>query len=307
MKIALCGTWHVHARDYFEKALALGEISGVYEKNEAWRKDFCKRYGVKEFTTFEELLSSDAEGVIVCTATNEHIDVIPKIAAAKKHIFTEKVLGLNEAECRIMEKAIKENGVKFVISLPFKYRGAMIAIKEIVCSGELGKINYARFRNVHSGAVDNWLPPHFYDKTECGGGAMIDLGAHGMYITDWLFGLPEKYSSAFTVCTGKEVEDNAVTVMTYPDGLIALNETGFVSTYYPMSLEIGGSDGYLRYASGTLVKATRKTQGEVKVDIPADKELPIVQFLTNKIEDGCGIEDAIHLSIMMEKAYKNIM
>lgn len=306
MKIALCGTWHVHAPEYFEKAMSLGEISGVYEKNEAWRTAFCKRYGVREFTSLDELLESDADGVIVCTATNEHIEVIPKIAQAKKHIFTEKVLGLNEAECRVMEKAIKENGVNFVISLPFKYRGGLMAIKEIVDSGELGNINYSRFRNCHSGSVDNWLPKHFYDKKECGGGAMIDLGAHGMYVTDWLFGLPEKYSSAFTYCTGKEVEDNAVTVMTYPSGLVALNETGFVSTHYPMSFEIGGSDGSLRYVYGTLIKSTRKS-GEVKVELNKDADLPIVQFLTGNILPGCGIEEAINLSIMMEKAYENIM
>ena len=87
MKIALCGTWHVHARGYFERAAGMCEVAGVYEENEEWGQKFCQKYGVREFRTLDELLESDADGVIVCTATSEHVRIIP--AEAKK-IFTER-------------------------------------------------------------------------------------------------------------------------------------------------------------------------------------------------------------------------
>lgn len=309
MKIALCGTWHVHASGYFEKAMSLCEISGVYEENEAFRKAFCRKYNVREFETFEELLSSDADGVIVCTATNSHPYYITKIAEAKKNIFTEKVLALTENECLKIEDAIKRNGVNFTISFPFKFQPGPMAVKQIVDSGELGKINYVRFRNSHSGSITNFLPEHFYNRQECGGGAMIDLGAHGMYLIDWLSGLPEKYSSTFTHCFGRDVEDNAVTVMSYHSGLIAVNETGFVSGVYPKILEVGGEAGYVRFTGAkesVVVKSTRETKGEVNVALPEAGEAPIIQFLTGRQAPGCGIEEAKNLTIMMQNAYSNI-
>ena len=70
MKVALCGTWHVHAKQSVEAAKKNGgTVVGVYEENADWRRAFCEKQELHEFSSFEELLQSDAEGVIICTAT----------------------------------------------------------------------------------------------------------------------------------------------------------------------------------------------------------------------------------------------
>lgn len=315
MKIAIYGTWHVHAPEYTEAAMKYGEVVGVYEEKEVWRKEFCQKYNLKEFYTPEELFQSEAEGVIVCCASNQHADVIIKLAEAGKHIFTEKVLALTDEDCEKIENALERTGVKFVISMPQKYRAGQLTMKKLVESGELGKINYLRFRNCHSGSCADWLPPHFYHAQQCGGGAMIDLGAHGMYLTEWILGMPNKFASVFTqVCDKPEVleknvdrvEDNAVTVMNYENGCIAINETGFVSMNYPMSLEIGGDKGYARLENNEVTKATILTEGKsVKVALEAELPMPIIQFITGQILEGCGIQEAKALTHMMVMAYKN--
>ena len=221
MKVAVCGLWHVHAEEYFLHARDLGEVVGVYDDNAQRRTEFCEKYQVKAIETFEELLSSDAEGVIVATATNAHVDVMVKLANAGKHIFTEKVLALTDEGAAEIAEAVRNNGVRFVISLPWKYHAPQIAVYETVKSGELGKVNYLRFRNCHSGSLDGWLPAHFYSAEECGGGAMIDLGAHGMYLTDWISGVPATAASVFTKSDASPlnvdgVEDNAVTATGIP-------------------------------------------------------------------------------------------
>lgn len=311
MKTALCGTWHVHAGEYFNRARALGEVVGVYEENEERRHAFCQERDVAEFDSFEALLDSDAEGVIVCTATNLHPELIIRLAQAGKHIFTEKVLALTDEDCDRIARAVEENHVNFVISLPQKYVASRVAVKEIAASGELGKINYLRFRNCHGGSVDNWLPAHFYDREECGGGAMIDLGAHGMYLTDWICGQPDTYRSVFTVADDNErnadrVEDNAVTVMGYQNGCIALNETGFVSKGCPAMLEVGGDRGYVRMVDNRVCKCTVQTDNQyVEVTLGEDLMKPIDQFLTGRILPGCGMEEARRLTHMMVMAYRN--
>lgn len=312
MKVALCGLWHVHAADYFNHAVALGEVVGVYEENEQWRNDFCKEHNVQPILSFEELLASDAEGVIVCTATDAHVDVMVKLADAGKHIFTEKVLALTDEGAVKVEEAVKRNGVKFVISLPWKYNASQIAVHEIAAGGELGKLNYLRFRNCHSGTLDNWLPAHFYNAKECGGGAMIDLGAHGMYLTDWICGQPVSAASMFTKSCDDAalnvdgVEDNAVTVMGFANGCIAVNETGFVSRGYPSSLEVGGEKGYVRADNNGVVKCTADTDYKpAVVKVGENQPSPIDQFLTGNILPGCGMEAAKRLTHLMVMAYGN--
>ena len=114
---------------------------GFYEKDDALAEEYRKRFDLPRFATAEDLLNSNAEGVIVCSATSDHAEDMIRIANAKKHIFTEKVLALTDADCGRVEAAIRENGVSFTISLFQKYIGSRIAVKQIVDSGELGKIN----------------------------------------------------------------------------------------------------------------------------------------------------------------------
>lgn len=315
MKVAICGVWHVHAADYTKTALKNAQVVGVWDENEERKNDFCKQFDLPAFESFEDLLASEAEGVIVCTSTDTHADLMVRLAEVGKHIFTEKVLALTVEDCERVEKAVKENNVKFVISLVQKYRPCPLTVKQIVDSGELGRINYIRFRNCHNGSTGNWLPKHFYDAKECGGGAMIDLGAHGMYLIDWIGGTPDTYKSVFTnACINEgamllntdKVEDNAVTVMGYADGCIAVNETGFVSSFYPMTLEVGGENGAVFYMDERVVKRTAATEGKV-VEVPLCDELPspLEQFLSGEILEGCGIEEAKSLTRMMVGAYGN--
>ena len=303
-KVAFCGVWHVHAHDYYKKANELAEIVGVWEKDPVRRSEFCKQYGLHEFKTLDELLASDADGVIVTSASCDHAEHMIKIANAKKDIFTEKVLALTTEDCLKVKEAVERNGVQFVISLFWKYNPRVKTVKKIIDSGELGRINYLRFHNSHSGETAHWLPEHFYNKEECGGGALVDLGAHGMYITEWILGMPVSCKTYLGHCYPNEVEDNAVAVMGFESGAVAVNETSFVSMCCPEVLEIGGERGYVYFrGTGDVIKATLDTEKKsVSEPICEADPLPVVQFLTNNVLPGCGIEEGIRLTKMMELA-----
>lgn len=313
MKTAIFGVWHVHAPDYTRTALKHGEVVGFYEPDDALAAAFAAQFDIPRFASAEDLLASDARGVIVCSASNTHADDMVKIANAGKHIFTEKVLALTDADCERVEKAVAQNGVSFTISLFQKYLPARRAVKQVVQSGELGNVNYLRFRNCHSGSSNNWLPAHFYNREQCGGGAMIDLGAHGMYLAHWILGEPISAKSAFTLCNQNpgaaakntdRVEDNAVTVMTFESGAIAVNETGFVSCCSPVVFEVHGDKGYVYMENNRVIKCTEATgRAQVEVALPEALPLPIEQFVTGNVLPGCGMDEARALTRMMELAY----
>ncbi|MBR4888767.1 MAG: Gfo/Idh/MocA family oxidoreductase [Clostridia bacterium] len=312
MKTVICGLWHVHAEGYYKTAAEYTDVIGVYEPNETWRKEFCAKYNLPEFATLEELLACGADAAIVCTSTDTHADVIVRLAEAGMDIFSEKVLALTSEECAKIKAAVEKNGVRFVISYPHKYGAGAQTVKMVIDSGELGKINFFRCRNVHDGSTGHWLPLHFYNAKECGGGAMIDLGAHGMYLSEWICGMPVAAKSVFTVaCDHSEVtalntdgvEDNAVTVMQYADGCIAINETGFDSTGYPLTLEVCGENGWVRYSGSKVEMKTKTADGVVEVPMEPALPAPLVQFCTGDILPGCGMAEAVNLTKLMEMAY----
>ena len=311
MKVAIIGVWHVHAGDYTKTAKEFGQVVGVYDSNAEWKNNFAKSHEIKAFDTLDDLLNSEAEGVIICNATNEHKDVMIKAARKGKHIFTEKVLTLTEKDALEVKAEVEKANVNFVISFPHKVSAYVKTVKALCESGVIGEINYFRFRNCHNGSTAHWLPSHFYDKDAAGGGAMVDLGAHGMYLTEYFLGEPVTYKSSFThFCRDEKdrtlnpsaLEDNAVTVMTFENGAIAVNETGFVSVGSPLTLEVGGSLGYIRYTDSKVTLKTAKKSEEVPLE---EGDLtPIRTFLSGKLQKGAGIDDAVTLTRMMEKAYR---
>ena len=315
MKTVVCGVWHVHAPQYTEAAFKYTDVIGAYDPDPLKLKAFCDKTGVKAYDSFEELVSAGADSAIVCSSTDLHADLIVKLAEAGIDIFTEKVLALTVEDCERIRAAVKSSGVRFVISLPQKSYAAPLTVKRIADSGKIGRINYVRFRNCHSGSTGNWLPPHFYSEKECGGGAMIDLGAHGMYLIDWLLGEPESYTSVFRTACDKpdnlvknkdRVEDNAVTVMGYKNGAIAVNETGFVSGNAPQILEVGGELGTVRAVNGKVFLSILGSKGDDPIELDASIPEPIIQFLTNDVRDGFGIDEACRLTKMMVGAYNNV-
>ncbi len=313
INIALVGTWHVHFEGYANTILdnPLCKITAIWDNNKESALHYAKQYNCEYVEDYDQLLQrTDVDGILVCTSTDLHHTVMKKAAQAGKHIFTEKVLCFTEADALDVAKTVKENGVKFCISFPWRTRGDFLWIKDAVDNGLVGEINYCRMRNAHNGAGAGWLPQTFYDREACGGGAMMDLGAHSMYILNWLMGEPEKASSAFTNVMVDSVEDNAVTVLTYKNGAIGVSETGFVAPNNPFQLEIVGSKGTI-LAGGFMNKVCYNIgDGWVFPKVPDNTKSPMQTWIDAIETDSpipYGIDDAVALSKTMELAYKNVI
>ena len=95
-----------------------------------------------------------------------------------------------------------------------------------------------------------------------------------------------------------------ITIMTFEGGAIAVNETGFVSCCSPVIFEVHGDKGYVFMEKDRVVKCTQVTAGKVtEVELPEALPLPIEQFVSGNVLDGCGMDEARALTRMMELAY----
>ena len=191
------------------------ELVAVMDVNPAFAEKCREKYGAKyAFTNYEDLLSLDEiEAVYIASPVFCHKEQALAAAKAGKHIFTEKALTVKLTDSKKIAASVKENDVKFVVSFPHKSRPELIFAKNAVESGRLGKITYARVRNVHNGSSAGWLPDYFYDESLCGGGAMIDLGAHPMYTLEMLLGKPLFVQSLFTDITKRGLLTVAMSIL----------------------------------------------------------------------------------------------
>lgn len=309
LNIALVGTWHVHFDQYANeiKNNPNCKVWGVWDPEYNKAVAAAQRVGTTPIENLDDIFNNeDVDGIVLCTATNAHTDILLKAAEAKKHIFTEKVLSFNMEDANKIAESIKRNGIKFCISFPWRTRSDFLWIKEALSNNLIGDVTYLRMRNCHDGASRGWLPPHFFDLTECGGGAMMDLGAHPMYLIRWLLGRPSTVSSAFTYVTGKDVEDNAVSVFEYDNGTIAVSETGFVSSVNPFSLEISGTKGTI-YAGGYTGKCVYNTgAGWIEPALPTALPSPTTLWVSGIVDNTdipFDIDEATALTELMEFAY----
>ncbi|MBY6037587.1 Gfo/Idh/MocA family oxidoreductase [Fictibacillus nanhaiensis] len=320
VNVALLSKWHVHAVDYAREAQENEEISikmvwdEDHERGETWGKEL----NVPFVRDLEAVLSNpEIDGVILTTPTNQHKDIIIAAANHGKHIFTEKVLAFSIDDCEEIFAAVEENNVKLMLSLPRLTESSYLYAQDVVNEGLLGDITYIRCRVAHNGAVpskenpNGWLPEHFYKKEECGGGALIDLGAHPIYLTNRLGGKVKAVSGRLNHFYKHEVDDNAVVMVEYESGAMGMIETGFLSFGSPQQLELYGTEGTLMI-EGDNVRLKSKSFTTEEWFTPAQLPHPLPSAMKQwvaSIEGGINPvitkEDMLNLTAINEAAARS--
>ena len=317
LRIAMLSKWHAHAEGYGRDLLATGkaEITCVWDEKPERGAEWAQRLGVDFVADIDELLArEDVDAVCCCTPTTMHTEVLVKAAKAGKHIFTEKTLACTVKECEEIAKAIEENGVKFVISMPHKAWPVIKFAKEHIANGDFGIVTNVRIRNAHDGVSGKWLPEYWFVKEDCAGGAMMDLGCHPMYLLSYLCGMPKKITGIANSVMGTPVDENAVSVIEFENGAIGVSETSFLAYSSPYTVEVHGTEGVLIWNNKEGAKyKTKETaklvNGFISVErLPESSENPINSFVNacvdgKEIPEEYGVKSAIDLARLLEATY----
>jgi len=312
LKVAMLSKWHVHASGYANELKKTGkvEIVGVWDDDEKRGKPWAEEVGCPFYKSLDDVLAIPGLDAVICDApTTQHKDVIIKAAKAGKHIFTEKALAPTVKECEEIKKAIADAGVTFCISYPHKGMPVNKFVKKHIEEGTFGKVTLIRIRNAHNGVSGKWLPAYWFEKKDAAGGAMMDLGCHGMYLLADFLGKPTRVTGMFNAPCGTQVDENAVSVMEFEGGAMGICETGFISYASPYAVEVYGTDGSFVFSDGKMTFRAKKFEGfDVTPNLPAPSANPIEQFVDACINgtgspEGMGIEEAIDLTRLLEYSY----
>jgi len=189
---------------------AVGErakLVAVCDRDMEKAKSQAEEFGAEPYTDYLELLKrSDVDAVDICVPHHLHAAIAVAAAKAGKHILVEKPIAITlEDADRIIDTAKRAN-VTLMVAENHLFKPVHRKIKEIVDSGEIGRVFLVR---AYEGSVSELTlrpDPKDWRNLPEDQGVLLDMGIHKFGLLRWLLG---EIDSVFAVREKLVVKDLA--------------------------------------------------------------------------------------------------
>jgi predicted dehydrogenase len=204
-------------------------VKSVYSRSEERAKLFAKDWDIPRWTTDLKKAIEDAETdtVVIGLPNDRHVEATRLAAAAGKAVLCTKPLARTAAEAKEMLDIVEKAGVFHGYLEDLTYTPKTLKAAESVRNGALGDVLWVRSRETHPGPHSSW----FWDKSQAGGGAIVDLGCHCIEITRSFVGKDnrpvEVMCWADTLFHPIDAEDQAIALIRYESGAIGQFEVSW--------------------------------------------------------------------------------
>ena len=184
IRIGILNTAHGHAHAYAAnlRAIAGVELIGVADDDAARGLVFAERHGIRAYTSVDALLAEHLDGVLICSANQQHRALTELAAQHTRHILCEKPIATTIADAEAMIAACASAGAKLQIAFPVRFAPPVLRLRSLLQSGALGQIYSLKATN-HGQMPGGW----FVDRALAGGGAVIDHTVHVIDLLRWFF------------------------------------------------------------------------------------------------------------------------
>ncbi|WP_160724879.1 Gfo/Idh/MocA family protein [Bacillus sp. USDA818B3_A] len=228
LKVGVIGCGSIARRRHLVEYAANPEIEivAVCDIVEDRANEMAKEYGARAFTKYQDVLELEEIDIIsVCLPNNLHAPVSIAALNTGKHVLCEKPMATSKEEAEEMIEAANRNQKTLMIGHNQRFVSSHQKAKQIIESGEIGKIYSFRTAFGHPGpeawSIDgrtSW----FFDKEQAFIGALGDLGVHKSDLIRYLLGEVAEVG-AFVETSAKDntdVDDNAVAILKMESGVI---------------------------------------------------------------------------------------
>ena len=259
LKIGIIGCGKItevrHAPEYSENPDCT--ITAFYDAMPDKAARMANMYGGKACNSIEELLDSGVDAVSVCVANAYHAAVSIQALRAGKHVLCEKPMATTDEDCEAMVSEAEAAGKFLMIGLNQRLAKAHVKAKEILDSGELGKVIAFQTKFCHpgpegwTGSKNSW----FFDKRIASFGAMADLGVHKTDLLHYLTGQKIISTSAVVTTLDKKFPDG--TPITVDDNAFCIYtlEGGAIGTMHVSWTNYGAEDNSTKlYCEGGVIR-----------------------------------------------------
>jgi predicted dehydrogenase len=178
--------------------------------------DRLARYGARypearTTTSFDDLIEDDAVvAVVVATPVVTHYDLARRALLAGKHVFVEKPLALSAHLAGELVALAEERSLVLLPGHLLLYHPAVAKLKELIDSGELGRLLYVYGNRQNLGQIRR-------DEN-----ALWSLGAHDLSVILHLVGEePSECLARGESFLTERIEDVVFTYLRFPSGVVA--------------------------------------------------------------------------------------
>ncbi|MET8358106.1 Gfo/Idh/MocA family oxidoreductase [Micromonospora sp. NPDC005171] len=263
--------------------------------------DAADTLGWDAYTTdWRDLINRDDIDVVdICTPGDSHAEIALAALAAGKHVLCEKPLANSVEEARAMTAAAdvaRATGVRSMCGFNYRRVPAVTMMRQLVADGRLGVIRHVRATYLQDWIVDPQFPLVWrLQKDRAGSGALGDIGAHIIDLTQFVTGQRISGVSAVTETFVKErplpAESSglAATVdgRTAPTGTVTVDDAavfvarldgGALATYEASRFATGRKNALRVEINGSL--------GSVVFDLERLNELEFYDATRPAVEQG---------------------
>lgn len=129
------------------------------------------------------------QAVSITTPNYLHREIGVAMAAAGKHIWIEKPVGLTATDARQIAAAVAQAGVQCTVGFNYRNAPAVAAARQLIEDGALGTVSHARVRlftdyAAHPQGALSWR----FERERGGKGVLGDLASHGVDLIRYLLG-----------------------------------------------------------------------------------------------------------------------
>ncbi|HXF96527.1 MAG TPA: Gfo/Idh/MocA family oxidoreductase [Gemmatimonadales bacterium] len=206
------------------------EVVAVASRTPANAEAFARRHGIARwYRDYHDLLRDPEVELVSIAAPNYlHARITLDAARAGKHVACEKPLCLTLEEADTMIDACARAGVLLLYAEELFFAPKYVKAKQMADEGAFGRVHLVKQGEKHNGPHADW----FWDVEQSGGGALMDLGCHGIAFCWWFLGKPRVrsvYAQLSTQVHGDRTEgdDEALTIIEFETGAIGVVENSW--------------------------------------------------------------------------------
>lgn len=253
LRVGLVGCGRIaltnHAPEMANIGTAKAEIVGLYDikkgKAEAFAAE-AKLPNATIFPSYEAMLASDIDAVIIATPNVFHCPQTLAAIKASKHVLVEKPMAGTVAEADRMINAAEKAGLVLQVNQTLRFIPLYVEIQKRVASGILGKPLHIRCLRASSASPDvDWSPgATWFVKKKFEGSLVGDIAVHMADFLQCAFG-PVKQIQAFNRNRKHEVVDNVTAIFDFANGATGVLQLSWTFPVGDGALEIYGDEGKL--------------------------------------------------------------
>lgn len=233
---AYCAQWKQHPE--YEIELVAG-----WDHDLNRLKSNSDNYGIRPCKDVDELLA-EVQAVVIASETSLHADLVERSASAGKTIVLQKPMAITMKEADRIVSAVEKYGVRFSMAWQMRCDPQNIKMKELVQSGEFGKIFMVRRRHGLGTHLWQGFENSWHVDPKLNRDIWADDSSHAIDFIQWLLGIPESVTAEIMSLYNPKIPmDNGVALFRYKDGPLAEVSCSFTTTAAENTTEIFAEKG----------------------------------------------------------------